>query len=115
MLKDNLLRMSKGIIVLFNSLALLKYLSTFFKASILYVNQYTIFLRIKYPDIFRFDYYHFADWDEKIIEETLHNLGWELPKGCKSTWRADCVFEVVKNFPALSFVRCVLLLPEAQI
>lgn len=97
MLKDNYLRLVKGINVLFNSRALLKYLFTFFKASILYVNQYTIFLRIKYPGIFRFDYYHFADWDEKIIEETLHNLGWKLPKGCNSTWRADCVFEAIKN------------------
>jgi len=97
MLKDNYMRLTKGINVLFNSMALLKYWFTFFKASVLYVNQYTIYLRIKYFDIFRFDYYHYADWDEQIIEETLHNLGWKLPIGCKSTWRADCVFEAIKN------------------
>ena len=85
MVKDNYLRLVKGIIALFSSLSLIKHLFTFFKASILYVNQYTIFLRIKYPAIFRFDYYHFADWDEKLIEETLHNLDWKLPEGCNST------------------------------
>jgi hypothetical protein len=27
----------------------------------------------------------------------LKLLGWRLPAGCTSTWRADCVFEAVKN------------------
>jgi hypothetical protein len=97
MLKDNLLRLAKGIQVLTSSPSLLKYVFTFFKASVLYVNQYTIFLRLRYPDIRRFDFYHYADWDEEKIGRTLQTLGWKLPKGCNSAWRADCVFEAVKN------------------
>jgi hypothetical protein len=97
MLNDNLLRMIKGIGILVRSPALLKYIYTFFAASVLYVNQYTVFLRLRYPDIFRFDFYHFADWDEDKIGEALNNIGWRLPKGCNSPWRADCVFEAVKN------------------
>ena len=97
MIKDNFLRLAKGPGVLFSSPALLKYCLTFFKASVLYVNQYTIYLRLRYPDVYRFDYYHYADWDEDKIGAILKALGWKLPSGCTSTWRADCVFEAVKN------------------
>jgi hypothetical protein len=97
MLKDNLNRLTKGIGILIKSPALFKYLGTFFKASVLYVNQYTIFLRLKYPKIHRFDFFHFSDWDEEEISLTLKKLNWKLPNGCNSTWRADCVFEAVKN------------------
>jgi hypothetical protein len=97
MLKDNLLRLIKGAGILVNSPALFKYLYTFFEASVLYVNQYTVFLRLRYPDILRFDFYHYADWDESKIAEVLKDIGWQLPSGCTSTWRADCVFEAVKN------------------
>jgi hypothetical protein len=97
MVKDTLLRMAKGAGILARSPALLRYLYTFFAASILYVNQYTVFLRLRYPHIFRFDFYHFSDWDEEKILDALKNIGWRLPSGCTSTWRADCMFEAVKN------------------
>ncbi len=97
MIRDNIARMIKGFKIIMASPALLKYGFTFFKASVLYINQYSIFLRLRYPAIDRFDYYHFADWDEKSIHSVLHELGWQLPAGCNSTWRADCVFEAVKN------------------
>jgi hypothetical protein len=97
MLRDNFSRILKGIGVLWSSPALFKYFFTFFKASILYVNQYTVYLRVKYPNIFRFDYYHYAAWDESEIIRVLEEIGWRLPAGCNSTWRADCVFEAVKN------------------
>jgi hypothetical protein len=97
MMRDNISRVIKGVGIVTTSPALLKYCLTFFKASVLYVNQYTVYLRIRYPNIFRFDYYHFADWDESKINMVLINLGWKLPLGCNSTWRADCVFEAVKN------------------
>lgn len=97
MVRDNISRLIKGIGILTTSPALLKYCLTFFKASVLYVNQYTIYLRLRYPNIFRFDYYHYADWDETKINAVLIDLGWKLPSGCNSTWRADCVFEAVKN------------------
>jgi hypothetical protein len=97
MLLDNILRFVKGLSNLFESPKLFKYLITFFKASVLYVNQYTIFLRLRYSNIYRFDYFHFADWDEDNICEVLKAMDWKLPPGCNSTWRADCVFEAVKN------------------
>jgi hypothetical protein len=97
MVRDNVARLFKGIGILASSPALLKYLFTFFKASIIYVNQYTVYLRIRYPEIQRFDYYHSAEWDENQIHAVLKNLDWKLPPGCNSTWRADCVFEAVKN------------------
>lgn len=97
MLLDNLFRLFKGAKVVWSSPVLLKHFFTFFRASILYVNQYTLYLRIKYPNIFRFDYYHYAAWDESNILSVLKELGWQLPAGCTSTWRADCVFEAVKN------------------
>lgn len=97
MVRDNITRLIRGIRIIATSPALLKYCITFFKASILYVNQYTVYLRIRYPDIQRFDYFHFADWDEGKIGVTLKNLRWKLPPGCTSTWRADCAFEAVKN------------------
>ncbi|MBU2446387.1 MAG: hypothetical protein KJ666_12575 [Bacteroidetes bacterium] len=97
MMRDNISRIIKGGGILMTSPALLKYCLTFFKASVLYVNQYTVYLRVRYPNIFRFDYYHFEDWDESKINAVLNNLGWQLPSGCNTTWRADCVFEAVKN------------------
>ncbi|MCE1190196.1 MAG: hypothetical protein LWX56_13780 [Ignavibacteria bacterium] len=97
MVKDNLLRISKGIYVLLRNPAILRYLGVFLKASLLYVNQYTIWFRLVYPKIFRFDYYHYADWNESEVEETLRIFEWALPEDCTSTWRADCIFEAVKN------------------
>jgi hypothetical protein len=97
MARDTQGRLIKGMGTLAKSPALFKYLYTFFEASVLYVNQYTVFLRLRYPDIFRFDFYHYADWDEEKISAVLQRIGWQLPAGCTSTWRADCVFEAVKN------------------
>jgi hypothetical protein len=97
MMRDAMGRLIKGMNILARSPALFRHLYSFFAASVLYVNQYSVFLRLRYPGIFRFDFYHFADWDEGKINAVLKLLGWRLPAGCTSTWRADCVFEAVKN------------------
>lgn len=97
MLKDNLLRLKKGTGFLISSPRLLRYFFTFFKASFLYVNPYTIYFRFRYPGISRYDYYLFAEWEEKRINFILNELEWKLPEGCNSTWKADCTFEAVKN------------------
>lgn len=97
MIRDNALRISKGFKLIVTSPRLLKYIFTFFQASVLYVNFYTIYLRLLYPKIVRMDYYFFADWNEKRINTILNEMDWKLPKGCNSTWRADCTFEAVKN------------------
>jgi hypothetical protein len=97
MVRDNASRILKGAATLLASPALLRHFLTFFGASILYVNQYSVFMRLRYPSVLRFDYFHFADWNEQRIASVLAKLGWELPPGCTSTWRADCIFEAVKN------------------
>ncbi len=97
MLKDNFARLFKGVGVLASSPVLFRYLPTFFNAAVLYVNQYSIYMRLRYSGISRFDYYHYADWDENRINQVLKELGWKLPAGCTSNWRADCVFDAIKN------------------
>lgn len=97
MILDNALRMIKGLKTLTSTPVLMKHFSTLGRGSFLYVNQYSPYLRVRYPGIWRFDYYHHADWDENRVETTLAQLGWRLPEGCVSSWRADCLFEAVKN------------------
>lgn len=97
MLIDNGLRLVAGAKHLAANPKMIRYLWTFFSASLLYTNQYTIFLRLRYPRIRRFDYYHFAEWKLDEVESTLQKLQWTLPSGCNSTWRADCEFEAFKN------------------
>lgn len=94
---DNLSRIFKGVRFVLELPSLVRHLPTFIKASLLYVNQYTVFLRIRYPDILRFDYFHYADWDESQVDQILKKLNWQLPPDCASTWRADCSFADVKN------------------
>lgn len=97
MIRDNLLRIGKGMRTVATSPVLLRHIGTLACGSLLYVNQYTPYLRLRYPGIRRFDYYHFADWDESHVQTALDDMGWQLPPGCTSTWRADCLFEAVKN------------------
>lgn len=97
MLKDSFIRIGKGLGLLISSPSLVRYLPLFLKASLLYVNQYTVFLRMRYPRILRFDYYHHADWDDDQVARILREVEWNLPEDCTSTWRADCMFEAVKN------------------
>ncbi|MFC1791383.1 hypothetical protein ACFL0I_02830 [Gemmatimonadota bacterium] len=97
MVRDNIRRVFKGFQVIFRTPGLLKYLRIFFQASLLYLNPYTLFFRIRYPRITGFDYFFYADWNEAEVLEVLDELGWKLPSGCTTTWRADCEFEAVKN------------------
>jgi hypothetical protein len=97
MLRDNIIRIGRGLRFVVESPSLIKFLPLFIRASLLYVNQYTVYLRMKYPRLMRFDYYHYADWDETHVENILHELQWQLPDDCTSSWRADCMFESVKN------------------
>ena len=97
MIKDNILRVFKGIGIFVRSPQLIKYIFIFFRASILYVNPYTVYFRMRYPRISLFDYYFLAEWDEERINFILKELDWKLPAGCVSTWKADCTFEAVKN------------------
>ena len=44
------------------------------------------------------NYFYEAEWNESQCNEVLNELGWELPPGCFTTWRADCAFAELKNY-----------------
>ncbi len=64
----------------------------------MYLNPHICYLRIRYPDIYRIDYFHHYEWNESEMKKVLVSLEWKLPPGCNSTWRADCSFEELKNY-----------------
>jgi hypothetical protein len=97
MIRDNCKRIIKGLSSICKSPSLLKYFPLFSKASILFVNQYTVYFRLRYRTIQAIDFYHYKKWDENEVNHSLKTLNWTLPKGCNTTWRADCTFESVKN------------------
>ena len=69
-----------------------------FKAAVLYLNPHTPYLRMRYRDIVRYDYFINAPYDEaECISVITSELGWELPPGCHSYWRADCSLTELKN------------------
>ena len=64
---------------------------------VLYITQDAPLLRFLYPEVTTFSYFYLASWDEQECEAALRELGWELPPGCDTSWRADCTFAEVKN------------------
>ena len=74
-----------------------KHFSLIFKSSVLYLNPYTAYLRLRYPKIHVFNYFDVADWIESECDKSLDDLGWQLPKGFYSTKKADCTFAHLKN------------------
>lgn len=64
---------------------------------VLYISQDTPLLRFLYPEVKTFNYFYYAGWDEQECEAALRDLGWQLPPGCDTSWRADCTFAEVKN------------------
>ena len=69
-----------------------------FKASVLYINPHTPYLRLHYSDIVRIDYFRHTKYDESECNSVIiSELGWCLPPGCNSYWRADCSMAELKN------------------
>jgi 7-cyano-7-deazaguanine synthase in queuosine biosynthesis len=68
-----------------------------FKASVLYLNPYTAYLRLRYPVIFVVNYFDYVEWNEAELNEALDKLDWKLPEGCYSAKKADCEFAELKN------------------
>jgi len=68
------------------------------RASVLYIGPHTPFLRLRYPNIQPVEYFYHAEWDEAGGQAALREMGWELPAGFISTWKADCTFAELKNF-----------------
>ena len=78
--------------------SLLPLIPTGAKAAILYINPHTPYLRLRYPDILRWDYFFHEEYDEaECVNVVTSELGWELPPGCNSGWRADCSIAELKN------------------
>lgn len=78
--------------------ALTPLLPACFKASALYLNPHTPYLKIRYSDIVRLDYFFYEPEDEAECSRVITSeLGWKLPPGCYSYWRADCSLADVKN------------------
>ena len=89
--------LKRGLQVLASSSTLWKYIPLGIKASIMYVSPHTPFLRVRYPSIEAFEYFYFAEWNEKELETVLLTLGWVLPPNCKTIWKSDCCFAELKN------------------
>ncbi len=97
-LKQILLVTRRGIKILLKRPVLILDFSLLFKASILYLNNRTLYLRLLYLNIKMLDYYYIAGYDEKEVIKFLSDIGWEMPNNCNSTWRADCAFNELKNY-----------------
>lgn len=69
-----------------------------FVAALAYINPHTPYLRLCYRDIVRLDYFNHTRYDEQeCIRVITNELGWELPPGAHSYWRADCSMAELKN------------------
>ncbi len=87
---------SIGIVALSRSRRLWRFLPVGIKGG-LYITQDAPILHFLYPEITTFSYFYYAGWDEQECEAVLRDVGWELPPGCNTSWRADCTFAEVKN------------------
>lgn len=95
--KKGLSAMKRGALLLARNPLLFRYLPTGFK-SILSLNPHSAYLRMRYPDVLRVDYFFHEEYVEAECERVItQELGWRLPPGCNSYWRADCSMAEVKN------------------
>lgn len=97
-LRQTLAVTARGGVFLLRKPRLLADLPLIFRASILYLNNRTPYLRAKFSRIRMFDYFYVAGYDEAEVEATLRSIGWVVPPGCNSSWRADCAFNELKNY-----------------
>jgi hypothetical protein len=87
----------RGAKLLLRCASMWRYVPLGVRASFMYRCPHTVYLRLRYPEIERLEYFFYAPWDEKECHDALAALGWELPEGCNATWKADCTFAEVKN------------------
>ena len=68
------------------------------KSALFYISPHSPYLRARYPDIMRLDYYHHTPYNEEECTRVVRDeLGWELPPDCVTYWRADCAMDDLKN------------------
>lgn len=87
-----------GIGLLFKNISVWRYIPMGIQSSLMYINPHTAYLRMRYPNIKAIEFFHYSGWDEAECNQALEEVGWELPAGCNSKWKADCTFGEIKNY-----------------
>jgi hypothetical protein len=95
--KKSLMLFKKGVRALGQSPELWKFLPVGIK-SVLCLSPDAPYLRLLNYPVKTLNYFYYSQWNEAECMEALSELGWELPRNCNSSWRADCVFAEVKNY-----------------
>lgn len=94
-----LLRVSyRGIVLLWKNPLLWRFTLLGIKSAILYISTNTLYLKLRERGINASSYFQYAPYDEVERDSILRDVGWELPEGCNSSWRADCSFAEFKNY-----------------
>lgn len=93
-----LMVMRRGVSLLRAYPGLWRYLPLGIRSSVMYIGPHTPYLRLAYPRIQSVEYFYHANWDEASGRAALDEMGWELPPGYFSTWKADCTFAELKNW-----------------
>jgi len=100
-LPANLLRLGvlaqRGAATLWRHPAVLRHAGLAFRAAVLYLNPYTVYLRLRHPAIHVFNYFQDGAWNERELDTVLSELGWRMPAGFHSKKKADCTFAHLKN------------------
>lgn len=96
-IKQLIIVAKRGFSILLKRPKLLLSFNILFKNSILYLNNRTPYLRMRYSDIKMLDYYYLAGYDEKAVNRFMSKFHLEIPQNCNSSWRADCAFSEIKN------------------
>lgn len=100
-LSTNVLRVfmigKRGVSAVYKHPMILGHLPLVFKGSVLYLNPYTAYLRLRYRDIDVLNYFDVGEWNEEECDAALNDMGWELPAGLSSSKKADCSFAHLKN------------------
>ena len=87
-----------GIGLLFKNAAAWRYIPIGIQSSLMYINPHTAYLRMRYPNIKAIEFFHYSGWNEAESNQALEAVGWILPAGCNSKYKADCTFAEIKNY-----------------
>jgi hypothetical protein len=68
------------------------------------LDGHTRYLEWRYPTIEKHGYFWCYPYEEKEINKTLEELGWEKSSDNKSPWRFDCEIDSLKNYLFTSLV-----------
>lgn len=99
----------KGIGLLAQNASAWRYIPIGIQSSLMYINPHTAYLRLRYPNIKAIEFFHYYGWDEEECNRVLDEVGWQLPAGCNSRWKADCTFGEIKNYMFLSMMGATYL------